>query len=102
METSSATLMYEGATGVLYDLPVATDEFLTVEQTRKILGKRLQLAQSETDPVNTVVTVHGHPEGVIVSVDWYVQVRAERGEPVSWQFAPKPPPRTKADDPADQ
>lgn len=90
MSPAVAPALTESATDLLYDLLVATDEFLTVEQARQRLGRRLKLTQDKTDPVNTVVTMYGHPQGVVVSVEWYQRARAALGEPVSWQFAPPP------------
>lgn len=78
----------------VYNLRGAKYRGVSVEEARRTLGRLVRVAGEKDE--GTVLTVHGHPEGVIVSVEWYRRMREQEGEPVTWQFGQKP--RRKRDE----
>jgi len=82
--------MYDKPTALLYAAPVRT-ELMGMEEVRKDLRRRLQLANPERDPkkpedeqpeeVHTVITQRGKLGGVLVGPEWYRKAREALGEP---------------------
>lgn len=82
---TAPTSLREGIrTEDLYDFDVVRVEPIGVERARQTLGERLRKAADKEDPVHTIVTKHGQPDGVIVSMDWYRKARKAMDEPTEW------------------
>lgn len=90
-----ATETFGSSTGTLYAAEMATTELLGVEEVRKGLSGRVDLAdKTET---HTVVTMHGRPSAVIVDMAWYVKARQALGDPTDIRVAPKAEPKAKVE-----
>jgi prevent-host-death family protein len=63
----------------LYDPDVAKTELMGVENTRKVLGQRVDAATDQD--LHTVLTKRGQPAAVIVPMAWYRQAREAVGDP---------------------
>jgi prevent-host-death family protein len=70
---------YESPSGCRYDPAMAKVEHMTVEEARKVLGRRVDRARDED--VHTAVTKHGRTIAVVVPLDWYRQAREAVGDP---------------------
>lgn len=71
--------MYESTSEVLYDPDMTRTELKGVEETRKTLTERIEMAEEKG--THTVVTRHGRARAVLVGIEWYREARTARGEP---------------------
>lgn len=78
---------YGSAHAALYAADVATTELMGIEETRKVLGDRVDRA-AEAE-LHTIVTKHGQPAAAIVDVGWYIRARAALGDPTDLRVAPR-------------
>ncbi len=68
---------------------MAKVEQMSVEDARKVLGKRVDLANSE-EAVHTALTKHGRVSAVGVPIEWYQRMREMDGDPTDLHAAPRP------------
>ena len=79
MSREAVAASHGGPTGTLYDPDVAKTERMSVEEARRVLGKRLDLARDEE--LHTVLAKHTRDTGVIVPMDWYRRAREALSDP---------------------
>lgn len=79
MSVEVAATPYGSPSGTRYDPAMAKIERMSVEDARRALGKRLDMARD--DDTHTVVAKHGRDAGVIVPMDWYRRMRQLDGDP---------------------
>jgi prevent-host-death family protein len=71
--------MYESTTPVLYGLDMTKRTLMGVDDTRKVFSQRIDAAVAHEE--QTVITRHGKPVAVIVSMDWLRRAAEAIGEP---------------------
>lgn len=79
MDSVAIERQYESPGGGLYDPAMAKVEHMTVEEARKVLGKRVDRARDEG--LHTAVAKHGRTIAVVVPIDWYREAREAVGDP---------------------